>query len=156
MEQLLEEFKTLNSAEKAKLDSIEEQYIQDDTGLVDTGATSGVAAPNDVEQMDPTGEISKRIFILPDGHTLKATDKLTLRHKLRQGALEINVTPGVHTSFISVCQLADEGYVTVFDENKCNIYDKKKVKFVISEKAGLKGYRCKKSGLWRIPLKTQL
>ena len=117
MEQLLGEFETINSAENAKLDSIEEQYSQYDTVIVDTGATSGLAAPKDVEQMDPTGEISKNIFILPDGHTVKSTDKLTLRHKLLKGALEINVTQGVHTSLISVCQMADEGYVTVFDEN---------------------------------------
>ena len=52
-----------------------------------------------------------------------------------------NVTPGAHTSLRSVCQMADEGYVTVFDENECNIYGRKKVKIVISEKAVLKGYR---------------
>ena len=68
----------------------------------------------------------------------------------------MNVTPGVHTSLISVCQMADEGYVMVFDENECNIYDGKKVKIVISEKAVLKGYRCKNLGLWRIPLKDTI
>ena len=52
--------------------------------------------------------------------------------------------------------MADEGYVTVFDENEFNIYDGKKVKIVISEKAVLKGYRCKNSGLWRIPLKDSI
>ena len=72
---------------------------------MDTGATSGVVALKDVEQMDPTGEISKKVFILPDGHAVKATEKLTLRHKLRKGALEKNVTPGVHTSLLSVCQM---------------------------------------------------
>ena len=76
--------------------------------------------------MDPTLEISKKIFILPDGHTVKSTDKLTLQQKLWKGALEMNVTPGVHTSLISVCQMSDEGYVTVFDENECNIYDRKR------------------------------
>ena len=68
----------------------------------------------------------------------------------------MNVTPGVHTSLISVCQMADEGYVTVFDENEYNIYDGKKVKIVISEKVVLKGYRCKNSGLRRIPLKDTI
>ena len=68
----------------------------------------------------------------------------------------MNVTPGVHTSLISVFQMADEGYVTVFDENECNIYDRKKEKIVISEKALLKRYRCKNSGLWRIPLKDTI
>ena len=111
MEQLLGEFETINSAANAKLDSFKEQYSQYDAGIVDMGATPGVAVPKDVEQMDPTGEISKKIFILPDGHAVKATNKLTLRHKLQKGALEMNVTPGVHTSLISVCQMADEGYV---------------------------------------------
>ena len=120
------EFKTINSAANEKLYSIEEQYIQTDTGIVDTGATSGVAAPKDVGKMDPTEEISKKIFILPNGHAVKSTDRLTLRHKLRKGALEMNVTPGVHTPLISVCQMADEGYVTAFDENECNIYDGKR------------------------------
>ena len=82
MEYLQGEFKTLNLETNTKLGSIEEQYSQDDTGIVDTGDTPGVAAPKDVEQMDPTGERSKKIFILPDGHVVKATDKLTLRHKL--------------------------------------------------------------------------
>ena len=55
MEQLMGEFETINSAANEKLDSIVEQYSQDDTGIVDTGATSGVVVPKDVEQMDPTG-----------------------------------------------------------------------------------------------------
>ena len=84
MEQLLGEFDNLNSASNAKLDSIEEQYRQDNTVIVVTGATSGVAALKDVNQMDPAGERSKNIFILTDGHAVKATDKLTLRHKLRK------------------------------------------------------------------------
>ena len=46
----------------------------------------------------------------------------------------MNVTPGVHTSLISVCQMADEGYVTVFDENECNIYDGKKLKLSYQKK----------------------
>ena len=56
MEQLLGDFENLNLASNEKLDSIKKQYSQDDTGIVDTGATSGLAAPKDVNQMDPTGE----------------------------------------------------------------------------------------------------
>ena len=81
MEHILGYFETINSAANAKLDIIKEQYSQDDTGIVDTGAKSGVAAPKDVEQMDPTGEISKNLILL-DGHAVKSTDKLTLLHKL--------------------------------------------------------------------------
>ena len=63
MEQLLGEFKNLNSASNTKLDRIEEQYSHNDAGIVDTGAMSGVAAPKDVEQMDPTGERSNFFYI---------------------------------------------------------------------------------------------
>ena len=114
MEQLLGEFNKLNSATNAKLDSIEEQYSQELAGIVDTRATSGLAAPKDVGEMEPTGEKSKNIFCLPDGHIVKSTDKLTLRHKFQKGVLEMNVTPGVHMSLISMCQMVDEGYVTIF------------------------------------------
>ena len=65
MEQLLGEFETINSAANAKLDIIKEQYSQDDTGIVYTGSTSLVAAPKDVEEMDPTREISKRFLYYP-------------------------------------------------------------------------------------------
>ena len=65
MEQLLGEFETINSAANAKLDSIEDQYNQEDTGIVDTAATSGVAAPKYVEQMDTTREISKILLNYP-------------------------------------------------------------------------------------------
>ena len=59
----------------------------------------------------------------------------------------MNVALGAHTSLISVCQMENKGYVTVFDENECNIYDEKKLKIVISEKTVLKGYQCKNLGL---------
>ena len=52
--------------------------------------------------------------------------------------------------------MVDEGYVTVFDENECNIYNEKKVKIDISKKAVLKGYWCKNSVLWRIPQKDTI
>ena len=61
LEQLLGEFKTINSSANAKLDSIEEQYSQDDTGIVDTGATSEVSALKDVEKWIPR-EKDQKIF----------------------------------------------------------------------------------------------
>ena len=52
--------------------------------------------------------------------------------------------------------MVDEGYVKVFDENECNIYDRKKAKMVLSEKSVFKGYLCKNVGLWRNPLKDTI
>ncbi|MCP4744891.1 MAG: hypothetical protein GY874_01945, partial [Desulfobacteraceae bacterium] len=65
----------------------------------------------------------------------------------------MNVVPGVHTSLISACKAADAGYITVLDKDELNIYDSKTTRIIISEKAVLSGYRCKHSGLWRIPLR---
>ena len=61
MEQLLGEFETINSAANAKLDSIGDQYRQDDTGILDTGATSEVSALKDVEKWIPR-EKDQKIF----------------------------------------------------------------------------------------------
>ena len=44
------------------------------------------------------------------------------------------------------------GYFAVYDENEVNIYDGKKAKIIITEEAVLKGYRCPREKLWRIPL----
>ena len=43
----------------------------------------------------------------------------------------MNVTPGVHKSLIRVCLMADEGYVTVFDENNVSYMTEKSKKYHI-------------------------
>ena len=65
MEQLLGEFETINSAANAKLESIEEKYIQYDTGIVYTGATSGVAAPKMRNKWIPREKYQKRFLYYP-------------------------------------------------------------------------------------------
>ena len=87
---------------------------------------------------------------------MPASDKMKLPHQLRHPATEMNVVPGMHTSLISGCKFADADYVTVLDKNELNIYDGRTTTITISEKAVLKGYRDKQSGLWRIPLKANV
>ena len=65
MEQILGDFETINSAANAKLDSIEDKYSQDDTGIVDIGATSGVAAPKDAEKWIPREKYQKIFLYYP-------------------------------------------------------------------------------------------
>ena len=59
----------------------------------------------------------------------------------------MNVVLGVHTSLISVCKLADADYISVLNKYEANIYDAKTTTIKVSEKAILKGCRCKKTGL---------
>ena len=65
MEQLLGDFERINSAANAKLDSIEEQYSQNDTGIVYTGAKSGVAAPKMRNKWIPREKYQKRFLYYP-------------------------------------------------------------------------------------------
>ena len=44
------------------------------------------------------------------------------------------------------------GYFAVYDEDEVNIYDGRKAKIIITEEAFLRGYRCPREKLWRIPL----
>ena len=45
----------------------------------------------------------------------------------------------------------EEGYFAVYDKNEVNIYDGRKSKIIITEEEVLKGYRCPREKLWRIP-----
>ncbi len=67
--------------------------------------------------------MSSKTFMLPDKRTHRATKKMLLKHKLREGAWEINIVPGLHITLISVPQLADANYVTLFDNNDAKIFD---------------------------------
>ncbi len=86
-----------------KLENRKEQR----TGILDSGATSGAAPEEDKGQFDDSGQMSSKTFMLPDKRTHQATKKMLLKHKLREGAREINIVPGLHTTLISVPKLAD-------------------------------------------------
>ena len=73
---------------------------------------------------DDPGQMSSKTFMLPDKRTHRATKKMLLKHNLREGAREINIVPGLHTTLISVPKLADANYVTIFNKDEATIYDR--------------------------------
>ena len=73
-------------------------------------------------------------------------------HKLREPATEVDIVPVLTNTLIRTGKLAEGGYFAVYDKNEVNIYDGKKAKIIITEEAVLKGYRCPRKKLWRIPL----
>ena len=77
-------------------------------------------------------------------------------HKLRDPATEMHLVKDLHTSLVSVPKLADADYITVLDKKGAKIYDGYTTTIKVSEKAVLEGYRCKRTGLWRIPLKARV
>ena len=71
-------------------------------GILDTGATSGVAPADDEEYFDDTGQKSSKIFMLPDKRQHKATKKMLLWQPLRESTREMNIVPGLHSTLISI------------------------------------------------------
>ncbi len=122
------------------------------TGILDSGATSGVAPEEDVGQFNDSGQMSSKTIMLPDKRTHRATKMMLLKHKLREGAWEINIVPGLHTTLISVPKLADANYVTIFDKNEAKIYDATTTIVSTTQPPVLSAPQCNDTGLWQIPL----
>jgi hypothetical protein len=72
------------------------------TGILDSGATSGAAPVEDEGSFHDSGQMSDKIFMLPDKRTHRATKKMLLKYNIRAGAREVNIVPGLHTTLISV------------------------------------------------------
>ena len=93
------------------------------TGILDTGATSGAGRPEDAELFENTGQPSTKVFMLPDKSKVRATHKMLLKHKIREGAREMNIVPGLHSTLVSVPKMVDEDYIVVFDKKSAKTYD---------------------------------
>ncbi len=72
------------------------------TGILDTGATSGAGQPENADAFGYTGQPSTNVFMLPDKRRARATHKMLLKHKLREGAQEMNIVSGLHSTLVSV------------------------------------------------------
>ena len=95
---------------------------------------------------------SDKVFHLPTGGTARASVKDKLMHELREPSTEVDIVPGLTNTLLSTGKLVEGVYFALYGENKLNIYDGKKEKIIIAEEAVLKGYRCPREKLWRIPL----
>jgi hypothetical protein len=59
--------------------------------FLDSGSISGAALEEDEEDLNDTGEISRKTFMFPNGGTRKATKKMLLKHNLQLEAREMNI-----------------------------------------------------------------
>jgi hypothetical protein len=69
--------------------------------FLDSGATSGAAPEEDEQDLNSTGESSRKAFMFPNRCTGKATKKMLLKHNLQLATQETNIMP--------VPKLADAG-----------------------------------------------
>jgi hypothetical protein len=93
------------------------------TGILDTGATSGAGWPEDANAFKYTGQPSTKVFMLPDKSRVRATHKMLLKHKVRDGAQEMKIVQGLHSTLVSIPKTVDKDYIVVFDKNLAKTYD---------------------------------
>jgi hypothetical protein len=117
------------------------------SGILDSGATSGAAPVEDEGSFEDSGQMSSKIFMLPDKRTHRATKKMLLQYDIREGAREVNIVPGLHSTLISVPKLADADYITVFDKNKTTIYDAMTTQVKSTDPPVLTAPQCNDTGL---------
>ena len=109
----------------------------------------------DEGSFEDLGQMSSKIFMLPDKCTHCAMKKMLLKHNIQDGAREVNIVPGLHTTLISVPKLADANYITVFDKTKATIYNATTTDIRTTEPPILTAPQCDDTGLWKLPLDTQ-
>jgi hypothetical protein len=124
-------------------------------GILDTGATSGVGRPEDADALKYTGQPSTKVFMLPDKSRVRATCKMLLKHKLREGAREMNIAPGLHSTLVSVPKILDKDYIVVFDKKSAKTYDTKTTTITAMAEPVLEAPQCTVTSLWLMPLETK-
>jgi hypothetical protein len=118
------------------------------SAVSDTGATSTTGATHD--PFEETTTLSSKVFILPTGSTATATKLAKLLHNVRAPANMVDIVPTLAQTLLSGSKFADAGYTAVYDIKEVNFYNANTIH--ITEKAVLTGYRCTRTGLWRVPL----
>ncbi len=103
-----------------------------------------------------TGQPATKVFMLPNKSRVRVIHKILLKHKLRGGAREMNIVPGLHSTLVSVPKIADKDYIVVFDKKLAKTYDAKTATITATAEPVLKAPQCTLTGLWLMPLKTKM
>eukprot|EP00804_Cyclotella_cryptica_P009391 CCRYP_018074-RA/>CCRYP_018074-RA protein AED:0.17 eAED:0.15 QI:0/0/0/0.75/0/0/4/0/1210 len=119
------------------------------SAVSDTGATSTAGTLHDPFIHSKTR--STKIFMLPTGTTTAATIQAQLLLNVRPPANTVDIVPNLHQTLLSGSKFSDANYTAVYDKHEVNFYDSATIN--ITERAVLTGYRCPRTGLWRIPLR---
>ena len=81
------------------------------------------------------------------------SDKIKqLPFKIREGANDVHMIPGIQNNLLSTNQFTKAKYITIFDKEEVNIYDAKNTKTITTKGAVLREWRLPNKRLWRIPL----
>ena len=92
------------------------------SAVYDSGATVHAGMPD--SPFIPTGKKSDKIFQVPIGDIIEASERMKLDLDVREPAKRVDIVSGVTTNnLLSTGKFADAGYITMFDQDIVNIYD---------------------------------
>ena len=78
---------------------------------------------------------------------------MLLKHNLRLVAQEMNIVPGLHSALVSIPELVDTGYTTVFNKDGAAIYDNETTLITATSPLVLvESERCEHTGMWKLNL----
>ena len=77
---------------------------------------------------------------------------MLLKHKLWEGAREMNVVPGLHSALISIPKMADADYIAVFDKHNSTIYVGTTTTITALANPIVIAPQCQTTGLWKLDL----
>ncbi len=126
--------------------------LKNRSGILDTGCTSGAGAEHDADCFHNTGLLSKKVFMLPDKTKIRATNKMWLKHNLQPEASKMNIMPNLHSTLISVPNMADADYISVFDKKEARIYNATTTIVSATKDPILVTPRCQDTRLWKLNL----
>ena len=117
----------------------------------DTACTSHAGMTGD--PFIQTNTPSTKVFALADNYPIPGSNLAKLHHDVREPARTVDMVPSLTNNFLlSGGKFAQAGYVSVCNDKEVNLYDVRTVKINVSDEAVLKGWRCPKANLWRIPI----
>ena len=102
-------------------------------------------------------EHSNKLFHMPTVASTKASVKSKMLHNLGEPEIIVDMDPDLrHNSLMSATKFMDENYITVLTPEELLFYDGNEVKLQAPGQSILTVWRCKTSGLWRVPLKLKV
>ena len=119
------------------------------SAVSDTGATSTAGTLHD--PFIHSNVQSTKTFMLPTGTTTTATTQAHLLLNVRTPANTVDIVPNLHQTLLSGSKFANANYTAVYDKHEVSFYNSDTIN--ITKRAVLTGYRCPRTGLWRVPLR---
>jgi hypothetical protein len=125
------------------------------SAVADSGVTSSIRTKRDRKRnaFIVTGRQLDKAFRMPNGEVEEASNMDKFQHYVCHPAKDVHILPGIkRDSLLSIPKFADANNVAIFDEDKVNIYNANKTKIIVSRSKILRGWRCKQTNLWQVPL----